>query len=236
MSTIMPYDFSGSEVRGGMSDDGQPCVVGKDVCAALGISKYRDALSQLDNDERVSIVVDTPGGPQRMTAVTESGVYGLLLIAPSGKAQVFRRWLKREVLPQIRRTGQYVPAPAAEPVALPPAESRTERVGHGLITVTREPDETWVDLTDIYFMFDFRDSVEAAAWLPPAERRQVPGKRLAPGLPLWQVSSAGLARLLAERKPAAYMPYGCTLTHTAMQQWVTAGHPALPPANRRELT
>lgn len=91
---------------------GEPVWVGRDVCEVVGISKYRDALVQLDGDERVSVVVDTPGGPQEMTAVTEAGVWSLLLISRSPKVKPFKRWLTHKVLPEIRNTGQYTPAPA----------------------------------------------------------------------------------------------------------------------------
>lgn len=97
--------FEGLKVRHVFTDE--PVWIGRDVCDAVGISKYRDAISQLDGDERVSVVVDTPGGPQRMAAVTEAGVWSLLLISRSPKVQPFKRWLTHEVLPSIRKTGRY---------------------------------------------------------------------------------------------------------------------------------
>ncbi|SRX93607.1 prophage antirepressor [Alicyclobacillus acidocaldarius subsp. acidocaldarius Tc-4-1] [Mycobacterium shimoidei] len=97
--------FEGFDVRHVMTDE--PLWIGRDVCEAVGISKYRDALAQLDGDERVSVVVDTPGGPQRMSAVTEAGLWSLLLISRSPKVRPFKRWLTHEVLPGIRKTGRY---------------------------------------------------------------------------------------------------------------------------------
>lgn len=124
---------------------------------------------------------------------------------------------------------------APPPVALPPAEPKIEEIGHSRMMVTREADGVWTDATDYYFLFDFKDSAELAAWLPESERRQVPGRYLAPGLPLWQVSGAGLARLLRERKPAPYMPHGSTLTHQALTDWTRQGHPELPVQHHRAL-
>lgn len=100
-------------------------IVGKDVCAALGISKYRDALAQLDDDERVSAAVDTPGGEQQMVLVNESGLYALMMISRSSKAKDFRKWVTKDVLPAIQRTGRYeigqshpsAPARAAEEIS-----------------------------------------------------------------------------------------------------------------------
>ncbi len=97
--------FEESNVRHVFTD--QPLWLGHDICDAVGISKYRDAIAQLDADERVSVVVDTLGGPQNMVAVTEAGVWSLLLISRSPKVKPFKRWLTHEVLPAIRKTGRY---------------------------------------------------------------------------------------------------------------------------------
>ena len=88
--------------------DGEPLFVAADVCRALEISKYRDAVSRLDEDERGSFEVDTPGGTQKMTAVTESGLYSLVLGSRKPEAKAFKRWITHEVLPTIRQTGGYV--------------------------------------------------------------------------------------------------------------------------------
>jgi anti-repressor protein len=115
-TALTPFDFSGATLRGG-DHDGEPVLVGKDVCDALGIIKYRDALAQLDDDERVSIAVDTPGGRQQMTAVTEGGIWSLAFIARSPQVKAFRRWVTHDVLPAIRRTGTY--STPVTPSALP---------------------------------------------------------------------------------------------------------------------
>ena len=88
--------------------DGAPLFVAADVCRALEISKYRDAVSRLDEDERGSFEVDTPGGTQKMTAVTESGLYSLVLGSRKPEAKAFKRWITHDVLPTIRQTGGYV--------------------------------------------------------------------------------------------------------------------------------
>jgi hypothetical protein len=132
-----------------------PLFVGKDVCDALGYTKYRDALALIDTDERVSSQVDTLGGPQEMTCVTESGFYALAFGSRKEQARVFRKWVTSEVLPQIRKTGAYtVPAPLPPPrdiwvsqtFSLPPPASTEEAMIIDLIcevmrhtrTVTRD--------------------------------------------------------------------------------------------------
>jgi prophage antirepressor-like protein len=79
----------------------------KDVCEILTISKYRDAMSLLDEDERVSKNTDTPGGRQEMIFVTESGLYALVMRCHKPEARKFRRWVTSEVLPALRQFGTY---------------------------------------------------------------------------------------------------------------------------------
>ena len=95
------------EIRNVMVD-GEPYFVAKDVCEVLGLSKYRDAFSRLDEDERASIKVDTLGGPQDMVAVNESGLYTLIFQSRKPEAKAFRKWVTKEVLPNIRKHGFYM--------------------------------------------------------------------------------------------------------------------------------
>lgn len=88
--------------------EGEPWFVAKDVCEALGINKYRDFIANhLDEDERMSIYMDTLGGKQSMIAVNESGLYNLIFQSRKPEARAFRKWVTSEVLPSIRRNGMY---------------------------------------------------------------------------------------------------------------------------------
>lgn len=117
MSEIRPFFFDDAPVRAIVDGQGNPWFVAKDVCEVLGISKYRDVLSGLDDDERVSTAVDTLGGPQRMTAVSESGLYALVFASRHSEARRFRKWVTGEVLPALRCEGRY--ALPGRPSALP---------------------------------------------------------------------------------------------------------------------
>lgn len=83
--------------------DSEPWFVAADVCKALEISNNRDALSRLDADEKSMFKIETSGGPQNMLAVCESGLYALILGSRKKEAHQFRRWVTKEVLPQIRK-------------------------------------------------------------------------------------------------------------------------------------
>lgn len=103
---IFQNDTFGS-VRVFIDGNGNPWFVTKDVCATLGIEYHRDAMARLDDDERGSVLVDTLGGPQEMSAVNESGLYSLILRSRKPEAKAFKRWITHEVIPAIRKTGQY---------------------------------------------------------------------------------------------------------------------------------
>ena len=87
--------------------NGETWFVAKDVCDNLGINKYRDAFTRLGDDERVYVLVDTLGGPQRVVAVNESGLYSLVFQSRKPGAKKFRKWVTMDVLPSIRKTGGY---------------------------------------------------------------------------------------------------------------------------------
>lgn len=87
--------------------DREPWFVGKDICDAVGVVKSRDAVSRLDEDERMPVKVDTLGGTQEMSCVSEAGMYSLIMTSRKPEAREFKRWVNHEVLPSIRKTGSY---------------------------------------------------------------------------------------------------------------------------------
>ena len=61
----------------------------------------------MDDDERGSLVVDTLGGNQEMTALNESGLYSLIMTSRKQEAKEFKKWVTKEVLPSICKHGIY---------------------------------------------------------------------------------------------------------------------------------
>lgn len=104
---IQIFNYNDREVRT-VQKDGEPWFVLKDVCAVLGISKYRDAAERLDPDEREPVRVDTLGGKQEMLCINESGLYNVILRSDKPEAKPFRKWVTSEVLPSIRKNGGYI--------------------------------------------------------------------------------------------------------------------------------
>lgn len=103
---VFQFPVTGQSIRTVLVD-GKPGVVGVDVCAVLGLGNPRSSLALLDDDEKGVHTVDTPGGPQRLTVVTEPGLYSLILRSRKPEARAFKRWITHEVLPAIRKTGGY---------------------------------------------------------------------------------------------------------------------------------
>lgn len=105
----LSLDFEGRKVRM-VGTAERPEWVASDVCAVLGLKNVTMALKPLDADERGEFkIVDVTGRPQEMLTVTESGLYDLIMRSRKPDARRFRRWVRGEVLPQIRRTGSYGP-------------------------------------------------------------------------------------------------------------------------------
>ena len=90
--------------------NGEGWLVGKDVAEILGYKNTRKALlDHVDEEDKGVTKCDTLGGSQEMIVINESGLYSLVLRSKLSGAKKFRRWVTSEVLPQIRKTGGYVP-------------------------------------------------------------------------------------------------------------------------------
>lgn len=101
-------------VRAVRGDDGEPIFVAKDVAVILG---YRDAANmtrRLEEDEKGTRSMSTPGGEQQMAVITEPGLYSAILGSRVPEARAFKRWVTHEVLPALRREGGYMVARADE--------------------------------------------------------------------------------------------------------------------------
>lgn len=122
MNNEIPFEFEGNKVRA-LADGDEVMFVASDIAKILG---YRDAANltrNLDGDERGTREVSTPSGTQNMTVLTESGLYRAILnretaYVKNEEAQAFvkrfQRWVTHEVLPQIRKTGGYIPTTDAD--------------------------------------------------------------------------------------------------------------------------
>ncbi len=112
MSEIEVFQFpaTGDQVRTAVHS-GEPWFVARDVCDVLGIGQTGPAVAGLDEDEVTTThLTDALGRRQETYLVSEAGLYSLILRSRKPEARAFKRWITHEVLPAIRRTGQYQPA------------------------------------------------------------------------------------------------------------------------------
>ena len=91
--------------------DGEGWLVGKDIAEALGYARPTKAIQDhVDDEDKDEIPIqDSIGRMQKTPVINESGLYSLVLGSKLPGAKKFRRWVTSEVLPQIRKTGGYIP-------------------------------------------------------------------------------------------------------------------------------
>lgn len=99
------------EIRTMLNEKGEPWFVGTDVAKMLGYNQPDKAIKQhTDEDDRMKCTVtDNLGRGQSTFVINESGLYSLVLASKLPQAKAFKRWVTSEVLPQIRKTGGYIP-------------------------------------------------------------------------------------------------------------------------------
>ncbi|PZU36204.1 MAG: phage antirepressor Ant [Microbacterium sp.] len=155
MNEVEQFDFRGHEVRVIQGDDGEPRWVAADVAKVLG---YRDAtqVTRFVRDRHKGTEkLCTPGGDQRMTVLTEAGLYAAIMKSRAPLAADFQDWVTDEVLPAIRRHGGYLTPAAAEQALMDPdfiirlaTDLKTERAKREELEAARAVDAPKVVFAD----------------------------------------------------------------------------------------
>lgn len=109
MQNIIPFNYEGNTVRT-IKTNGETWFVAADVARVLEIGNVSQALTRLDDDERT--LISNEG--KELNAVSEAGLYALILGSRKPQAKPFRRWVTHEVLPTIRAKGGYLTPEATE--------------------------------------------------------------------------------------------------------------------------
>lgn len=104
---VIPFRYAEARELRTVSIGGEPWFVANDVAAILELGNMHSSLALLDEDERGLHTVDTLGGQQSVTIVSEAGLYSLILRSRKAEAKAFKRWITHTVLPEIRKTGTY---------------------------------------------------------------------------------------------------------------------------------
>ena len=182
MSEIVLFNFESHDIRY-VGDGIKHEWIAADVCAALNLSDPSKALTRLDEDEKGKSLIRTPGGEQELLTINEPGLYELVFGSRKPEAKRFKRWLKHEVLPAIRKTGSYSlqkanPAPKTEPqpLQLPPADIRLKECAS---TFRELQDLVGIDFTNPRIQQQYQDVVNNIVL---GDRRQ---KQLPPSQDRW---------------------------------------------------
>lgn len=85
----------------------EPLFVAADICRALQIVNTSQAIAGVPEDEKGITQAYTLGGEQSLLVLKEPGLYRLIFRSDKAEARKFQDWVFKEVLPQIRKTGQY---------------------------------------------------------------------------------------------------------------------------------
>lgn len=132
-SSLSIFQFESREIRIVLIN-GEPWFVAKDVCDILEVKNVGDALSRLDLDEKRELssqeVVGLTDNPSvtRLSIISESGMYALVLSSRKPEAKPFRKWVTSEVLPSIRKTGGYSIKPVKQQLTLPEIADSTQKM------------------------------------------------------------------------------------------------------------
>ena len=86
--------------------NGKPYFAGIDIATVLG---YKDTAKAIRTHCKGVTDVDTPtkGGIQKLKFISEGDLYRLIIKSQMQEANEFESWIMDEVLPEIRKTGQY---------------------------------------------------------------------------------------------------------------------------------
>ena len=139
---ITTFNFQNNQIRSFLDEANNPWFVATDVCKVLSIKNTTDALKNIDEDCRSRLKLDR--NPKPLNTINESGLYTLVLrcddsIKAGTVAYKFRRWVTKEVLPQIRKTGKYESKPKP-----------TMRQGYSVKDLWNTPDSYFLDKIEEY--------------------------------------------------------------------------------------
>jgi anti-repressor protein len=112
-STVRTFTFAdtGDELQA-LTIDGGIWIVAPPLARAIGHRDAADMIRNLDTDEKGTHTMRTPGGEQRVSIVSEAGMYRILATRRAGAArnpqmreriERFQRWVFHEVIPAAAR-------------------------------------------------------------------------------------------------------------------------------------
>ena len=226
---LIPFAYGDNLVRV-IEKDGNLWWVAKDVCAVLGHTNPTVALQMLDDDEKIVLTAgnedggdpklflgsDKGGGARFINIINESGLYNLIFRSNKPEAKAFRKWVTSEVLPQIRKTGSFVPRQGTpEEISRELSELGTRlKTLQRSLAATKRPLEDNVRYTGS--LDDLPEKYRAAA----EGRRQVIIACDASGLNVAQFVKAYAAGEIVPELRAMLGPHGDIVSASSLYRWM----------------
>jgi prophage antirepressor-like protein len=140
--TLQVFEYEGGQQVRTTEIDGQIWFYAVDVCQVLEIKNVPDAVSSLDDDEKMTIAnTDSQkgSGAQKFLVISEPGLYSLILRSRKPEAKAFKRWITHDVLPSIRKAGGYIlPGMRTVPKFVRRFNENWDRVSSGHFSVISE--------------------------------------------------------------------------------------------------
>lgn len=172
-TNLVQHAFHGQAVRVITDEHGDPLFVLADLCRVLDLGNPSMVATRIDPDALSQAeVTDSLGRRQLAYAVTEPGMYEVVIRSDKPVARDFRRWITMEVLPSIRRTGSYgAPAltgPELMARALIEAQA-TLTAQEERIAALEPPAKAWEALADASGDWSLRDAAQVLSRDPHIE-------------------------------------------------------------------
>lgn len=103
---LQVFDYHSAAVRT-IDKDGEIWFIAKDICDILELTDVSMTVRSLDDDEKLIQALFVSGQTREVMTVNEAGLYALVFRSKKPEAKAFSRWVRHDVLPQIRKTGSY---------------------------------------------------------------------------------------------------------------------------------
>lgn len=108
------------DIRIAVNENGEALFCLLDVCKALELANPSQVKTRLDSSNLISVEVTTKSANRHgeftrttsMTYIGEANLYRCIFQSKKEEAKAFQDWVFGEVLPQIRKTGGYIPVSA----------------------------------------------------------------------------------------------------------------------------
>lgn len=148
MTALTEFSYQNTGIRM-LGTRFEPWFVAVDVLRALGVhvKNITRTLDDLDNDEKmvvnlsaednssvVNLTTETEiiqGSHNTVWIVSEPGLYKIMLRSRTPSAEAFTRFVTHEVLPQIRKTGKYIPSKPKRGRGRPALPAKTYEISTG---------------------------------------------------------------------------------------------------------